>query len=61
MKFFTLFTASLASSASALALPVAESAPEQLYTVEIAPGVTKQVTEAQKWELKKASSSPHAM
>jgi hypothetical protein len=49
-----------ASSAIALSIPSrAVDAPttttEQLYTIELAPGETKQVTEAQKWELHNVS------
>lgn len=45
-----------ASSALALSIPKGEvdtpvSTSEQLFTVELAPGETKQVTEAEKWEL----------
>lgn len=31
---------------------------EELFTIELAPGETKQVTEAEKWELKKVRSYP---
>lgn len=43
-----------ASSAFALSIPREEAstaALEQLFTLELAPGETKQVTEAEKWEL----------
>lgn len=49
-----------ASSALALSIPREEAdasteAPEQLFTLELAPGETKQVTEAEKWELHNVS------
>jgi leucyl aminopeptidase len=50
MKLQTAFVAVLsASSALGLSIPTKEA--EQLFTVELAPGKTKQVTEAGKWEL----------
>jgi leucyl aminopeptidase len=60
MKFQTAFTVVLsASSALALSIPTREAVPvssdEQLFTVELAPGKTKQVTEAGKWELHNVS------
>jgi hypothetical protein len=57
MKFQCAIAIALAaSSAIALSIPSrAVDAPtttnEKLYTLELAPGETKQVTEAQKWEL----------
>lgn len=52
----TLALALSASAALALTIPKREvdtptPTTEQLFTVELAPGETKQVTEAQKWEL----------
>ena len=61
MKFqSTLALALSASAALALTIPTrgveAEvKTAEQLFTVELAPGETKQVTEAQKWELHNVS------
>ncbi|CAO2655597.1 Nn.00g044000.m01.CDS01 [Neocucurbitaria sp. VM-36] len=60
MKLQTTFALALSASAAlALSIPKREAeAPtpttEQLFTVELAPGETKQVTEAQKWELHNA-------
>ena len=56
MKFqSTIALALSASAALALSIPKGEiEAPrsaEQLFTLEFAPGETKQVTEAEKWEL----------
>jgi leucyl aminopeptidase len=56
MKLSSTLAAVLsATSALALSIPTREAAPassaEQLFTVELAPGKTKQVTEAEKWEL----------
>ena len=45
-----LFFAALVVSTSALSVGRAEI--RDLYTIETAPGVTKVVTEAEKWELK---------
>ena len=53
MKLFTLRVVALASSAITLALPLADGSIEELYTIELAPGEIRQVTEAQKWELRK--------
>jgi len=51
----TVALALSASAALALSIPRGEvEAPrsaEQLFTLELAPGETKQVTEAEKWEL----------
>ncbi|KAH7121304.1 hypothetical protein B0J11DRAFT_491380 [Dendryphion nanum] len=41
-----------AALAVASALPVDVEVNEKLYTIELAPGETKQVTEAEKWQLK---------
>ncbi|KAF2175239.1 Zn-dependent exopeptidase, partial [Zopfia rhizophila CBS 207.26] len=53
MKLTSFALALSASSAVALTIPRDAPTPttEQLYTVELAPGETKQVTEEQKWEL----------
>jgi hypothetical protein len=57
MKFQSTITFALSASAAlALSIPKREldvptPTAEQLFTVELAPGETKQVTEAQKWEL----------
>ncbi|KAF1845110.1 Zn-dependent exopeptidase [Cucurbitaria berberidis CBS 394.84] len=53
MKFQSTFALALSASA-ALALSIPKREAEQLFTVELAPGETKQVTEAQKWELHNA-------
>ncbi|KAI8935489.1 hypothetical protein NX059_008059 [Plenodomus lindquistii] len=51
MKFQSTFALALsASSALGLSIPKREAA-EQLFTIELAPGETKQVTEAEKWAL----------
>jgi leucyl aminopeptidase len=60
MKFQSALAVVLsASSALTLSIPTREAAPasstEQLFTVELAPGETKQVTEAEKWELHNVS------
>ena len=39
------------SASSAFALSIPREEVEQLFTLELAPGETKQVTEAEKWEL----------
>ncbi|KAH8677922.1 hypothetical protein BX600DRAFT_506916 [Xylariales sp. PMI_506] len=39
-------------TATAHALSIARATAEELYTIELAPGVTKVVTEAEKWSLK---------
>lgn len=60
MKFQSTFALALCASASlALSIPKreAEAASEQLFTLELAPGETKQVTEAEKWELHGARDS----
>ncbi|OAK96321.1 Zn-dependent exopeptidase [Phaeosphaeriaceae sp. SRC1lsM3a] len=56
MKFQSAFTFALsASSALALSVPKRQTeASEQLFTLELAPGETKVVTEAEKWELHNA-------
>ncbi|KAI0163030.1 hypothetical protein BJ166DRAFT_578739 [Pestalotiopsis sp. NC0098] len=46
----SVLVAALAASASALNVARKES--QDLFTIELAPGVTKQVTEAEKWALK---------
>lgn len=51
MKFQSAIALALSATA-ALAVPT--PATEQLFTIETAPGETKQVTEAQKWELHNA-------
>ncbi|KAH7083182.1 hypothetical protein BKA63DRAFT_403780 [Paraphoma chrysanthemicola] len=52
MKFQSSLALALSASAAlALSIPKREAAPEQLFTLELAPGETKQVTEAEKWEL----------
>jgi leucyl aminopeptidase len=61
MKLQSAFALALsASSALALSIPRGEadapvSTTEQLFTLELAPGETKQVTEAEKWELHNVS------
>jgi leucyl aminopeptidase len=60
MKLSSTLAAVLsATSALALSIPAREATPassaEPLFTVELAPGETKQVTEAQKWELHNVS------
>lgn len=57
MKFQSAFTFALsASSALALSVPKRQTeASEQLFTLELAPGETKVVTEAEKWELHNVS------
>jgi leucyl aminopeptidase len=56
MKFQSAFTVALSASAAlALSIPKKDVSTEQLLTVELAPGITKQVTEAEKWELRKVS------
>jgi hypothetical protein len=64
MKFQAAIAVALsASSAVALSIPsravdVPPSTTEQLFTLELAPGETKQVTEGQKWELHNVSLIP---
>jgi leucyl aminopeptidase len=62
MRFSNFLAAVSASSALALTIPARDTATEvgsraaptkQLFTIETAPGETKQVTEAEKWALKK--------
>jgi leucyl aminopeptidase len=56
MKFQSVFAIALsASGAITLSIPKRDVSTEQLFTVELAPGQTKQVTEAEKWELRKVS------
>jgi len=50
-----LIVAALAVSVTGLSVGRAET--RDLYTIETAPGVTKLVTEAEKWELKAVSLS----
>ncbi|KAF2036596.1 Zn-dependent exopeptidase [Setomelanomma holmii] len=55
MKFQSSFALALSASAAlALSIPKREVSTEQLFTLELAPGKTKQVTEAEKWELHNA-------
>ncbi|XPS92192.1 Bacterial leucyl aminopeptidase [Ascochyta lentis] len=54
MRFSSTFALALsASTALALTIPKEATSPvaEQFYTLELVPGVTKQVTEAGKWDL----------
>lgn len=52
MKFHSTFALALSASATlAATIPRDIEIQEQLFTIETAPGETKQVTEAQKWEL----------
>jgi hypothetical protein len=44
-----------ALAASTVALNLARKQAHELYTIELAPGVTKQVTEAEKYTLKAVS------
>lgn len=53
----SVLVAALAASASALNVARKES--QDLFTIELAPGVTKQVTEAEKWALKAVSDRPN--
>lgn len=53
MKFQSTFTLALSASA-ALARSIPRET-EQLFTLELAPGETKQVTEAEKWKLHNVS------
>jgi leucyl aminopeptidase len=56
MKFQSAFTVALSASAAlALSIPKRDVSTEQVFTIELAPGTTKQVTEAEKWELRKVS------
>jgi leucyl aminopeptidase len=56
MKFQSSFALALSASAAlALSIPRREAAAEQLFTLELSPGETKQVTEAEKWELHNVS------
>jgi leucyl aminopeptidase len=59
MKFQSAVAIALsASSVLALSFPkreVESTTTEQLFTLELAPGQTKQVTEAEKWELHNVS------
>jgi leucyl aminopeptidase len=56
MKLQSTFALALSASAAlALSIPKREIETEQLFTLELAPGETKQVTEAEKWELRKVS------
>jgi leucyl aminopeptidase len=59
MKFQSAFTIALSASTTfALSIPKRDVNTEQLFTVELTPGTTKQVTEAEKWELRKVSLMP---
>lgn len=53
MKLSTFFAVTSASSSLVLAHPIANASPAELYTVELEPGVTRQVTEEEKWALRR--------
>ena len=56
MKTSALISALLATSVAGLAVRIGTlEQREQLYTIETAPGETKQVTEAEKWALRAVS------
>ncbi|KAH9908201.1 Zn-dependent exopeptidase [Xylariomycetidae sp. FL2044] len=48
-----LLVAALAATSTALSVKRAESATEELFTIELGPGVTQVVTEEEKWALKR--------
>ena len=48
-----ILLAALAATSTALSTMRREAAQEKLFTLELAPGVTKVVTEEEKWDLVK--------
>jgi len=58
MRSLAILTAALVASTNSLAIDRRQER-SPLYTVEIAPGVLKVVTEAEKWALKAVSVTSH--
>lgn len=53
--FRHMLVAALAATSTALSVMRQEASQEELFTIELAPGVTQVVTEEQKWALKNVS------
>lgn len=53
---YTYCIAAIAAIAAALPTPADIEVDQQLFTIELAPGETRQVTEEEKWKLKAVSS-----
>ena len=56
-----ILLAALAATSTALSTMRREAAHEELFTIELAPGVTRVVTEEQKWDLRKVSGARHGV